>query len=388
MIAKLVAALILAAVAGPAFSAETARVVYLGLQDDPYYEPQRVYTGLSLKDRNRPLDGVRLAFRGTRILTRAIGIEFELQERLLGAEELAGAVRAAGDDGAIAVLLDLPADRMESLLATGSGNELLFNIRDGADRWRGADCNANLLHTMPSRSMLTDAMAQYLRFRRWTRILLLSGDALADGEEADAIRRSTAKFGLKIVADRDFVLTNDPRRRDLSNIALLTGPPAHDVIWLADAEGEFGRYVPYATYSPRPVVGAEGLSAVAWHWTWERHGAPQLNQRFRRIADRDMQMSDWAGWAAGQTVIEAVTKSGSTNPGTIVETIRSEEFAIDLYKGVRGSFRRWNGQLRQPILLATHNAVIASAPLEGFEHQVDTLDTLGFDEAESPCLRR
>jgi ABC transporter substrate binding protein (PQQ-dependent alcohol dehydrogenase system) len=386
MIARFLAALILLVAASPAWPAETALVVYLGVEGEAYYEPQRIYTGLSLKDRKRPVDGVRLAFRGTRILERALGIKFELREKLLGEEEhAADAVRMARENGALAVLLDLPGERLETLLAAEGGKGLLFNIRDSGDRWRGEDCDPALLHTMPSRSMLADAMAQYLRFRGWSRILLLSGDLPEDQEEAGAIRRSAAKFGLKIVADRDFVLTNDPRRRDLSNIALLTGPPAHDVIWLADTEGEFGRYVPYATYSPRPVVGSEGLSAVAWHWTWERHGAPQLNQRFRRIAERDMETPDWAGWAAGQAIIEAVTKSRSTDPSTIAEAIRSGDFAIDLYKGVRGSFRPWDGQLRQPILLATHNAVISSAPVEGFEHRVDTLDTLGFDEPESVC---
>ena len=189
------------------------------------------------------------------------------------------------------------------------------------------------------------------------------------------------------MAEREFALTNDPRRRDLSNIALLTGPPEYDVIWLVDADGEFGRYVSHATYYARPVVGSEGLGAMAWHWTWERHGAPQLNQRFRRLADRTMSSEDWAAWAAARAVIEAVSQTGSVEPSIVADTIRADDFALDLYKGVRGSFRKWDGQLRQPILLATHNAVIGVAPLEGFEHRLHTLDTLGFDETESRCTK-
>ncbi len=187
------------------------------------------------------------------------------------------------------------------------------------------------------------------------------------------------------MAAGEFALTNDPRRRDLSNIKLLTGRPAHDVIWLVDGAGEFGRYVPYATQSPRPVVGTEGLTARAWHWTWERNGAPQLNQRFRRLADRDMDEGDFAAWAGMRAVIEAGI--AATKGGAIRDIIRSEGFALDLYKGVRGGFRPWDGQLRQPILLVTHNAVIAAAPLDGFEHQRDTLDTLGVDARETACTR-
>ncbi|WP_212523854.1 branched-chain amino acid ABC transporter substrate-binding protein [Actibacterium sp. MT2.3-13A] len=387
-IARFCAALALLLAPLPAPAAERAWFVYLGLDGDPYYEPQPVYTGLSLKDRHRPVDGARLALKGTGVLERALGIDFEMQETLLGADASAvEAVRAAREGGALAVLLDLPEDRMEQVLAREGDKMLLFNIRHAADRWRGPDCAPMLLHTIPSRAMLSDALAQHLRSRGWTRILLLAGKAPEDRDEAEAIGRSAAKFGLRIVAERDFVLTNDPRQRGSSNIALLTGPPAHDVIWLADTEGEFGRYVPYATYSPRPVVGSEGLSAFAWHWTWERHGAPQLNQRFRRLAERDMEPEDWAAWIAASAVIQTVAQSGTADRLRIADLIRSGDFALDLYKGVRGSFREWNGQLRQPILLATHNAVIERAPVDGFEHRTDTLDTLGIDAPESRCPR-
>ena len=49
------------------------------------------------------------------------------------------------------------------------------------------------------------------------------------------------------------------------------------------------------------------------------------------------------------------------------------------------NFRPWDGQLRMPMMLATHNAVIAVAPLDGFLHQTNTLDTLGTDEPEHKC---
>jgi len=388
MIARLFVTFLLLACA-PALSADTARIVYLGVDSDAYYEPQPGYTGLSLKDHHRPVDGARLAIRESRVLGRAQGFSFELEEHLLEPDASAAqAVRAARKGGALAVLLDLPADQMEAVLATEGNKGLLFNIRHTNDRWRRADCATALLHTIPSRSMLSDALAQHLRSRGWTRVLLLSGDSSEDAEKAESIRRSAAKFGLQIVADRDFVLTNDPRRRDFSNIALLTGPPAHDVIWLADTQGEFGRYVPYATYSPRPVVGSEGLVAYAWHWAWERYGAPQLNQRFRRIADRDMTSSDWAAWVAARAIIESAVQTATIDPSVIAGAIHANDFAIDLYKGARGGFRRWDGQLRQPILLATHNAVISSAPIDGFEHRTDTLDTLGLDEPESLCRRQ
>ena len=61
------------------------------------------------------------------------------------------------------------------------------------------------------------------------------------------------------------------------------------------------------------------------------------------------------------------------------------EITIDGFKGNRLYFRDWDRQLRQPLLIATHNAVIERAPLQGFLHQTNNMDTLGFDRRDSRC---
>ncbi len=371
-----------------AFASEPARIVYIGSANDDFYEPQTVYTGLSLRDRKRPVDAAQVALRGTRILERALGLSFALDVVLMTPDQSpVTAVREARESGALAVLLDLPAEAMAAVAGPEGTEGLLFNIRHREALWRAEDCAPALLHTLPSHAMLSDALAQHLKFHGWQKILLLTGSGDENRLKAEAARQSAAKFGLNIVVQREFKLTNDPHQRNMSNIALLTGGVTHDVVWLIDSEGEFGRYVPYATQSPRPIVGSEGLSAHAWHWTLERYGAPQLNQRFRRDHGRDMTSEDFAAWAAVRAVVTAVTELRAADPKAVADHIRSEAFAMDLYKGVRGSFRTWNGQLRQPVLLATHNAVISIAPLTGFEHSINTLDTLGVDKPQSLCRR-
>lgn len=365
---------------------ENVKIVYLGVKDDRYYQPQPIYTGLSLKDRHRPIDGARTAMRGTRVLGRALGINFTLEELLLEPQaSVESAIIRASKAGTTAILLDIPESQMRKAINASPDGPVLFNIRNKDDHWRGDGCGANLLHTMPSRSMLTDALAQHLRHQNWSTVLVLFGNTLEDQKEVEAIRGSASKFGLKISAEKPFQVTNDPRLRKLSNIRLLTGDVRYDVIWIVDETGEFGRYVPFSSTLPRPIAGSEGLVATAWHWTWERHGAPQLNQRFRRKIGRDMKSLDWAAWTAVQAVIGAVRKSESTNQKEISAVLRSPELTLDLYKGVRGNFRNWDGQLRQPILLTTHNAVIATAPLDGFEHRSDKLDTLGIDQSQTKC---
>jgi ABC transporter substrate binding protein (PQQ-dependent alcohol dehydrogenase system) len=262
---------------------------------------------------------------------------------------------------------------------------LLFNIRHGADELRGRDCSPVLFHTIASDAMLMDGLAQYLSKKTWSDVLILEGGNEADQTLSAAFQEAARKFRLNVVDVRPFVLSNDPRLRDQTNVPLLTGDADYDVVFLADTLGEFGRYVPYQTYEARPVVGSEGLVPSAWHWTWERHGAPQLNQRFDRIAGRHMTDADYAAWAAVKSVVEAMVRTESRDIAVLRDFLRSDLFTLDTYKGAPGSFRRWDNQLRQAVLLHTHNAVIERAPIEGFLHQTNNLDTLGPDRPETAC---
>ena len=40
--------------------------------------------------------------------------------------------------------------------------------------------------------------------------------------------------------------------------------------------------------SAASVVGSSGLIPLGWHWSYLRHGAPQVNGRFEREFDRRM----------------------------------------------------------------------------------------------------
>ncbi len=367
---------------------ETFSFVYLQRAADPFYAPHRSYTGLTLRDRHRPLDGARTAEREGRVLGRVVGLRFKLERRSLEAgDDPTAAVEALHQDAETKVfLLDLPLTDIESLRPLLSRRDLIFfNIRHPDERLRGSDCAAGLFHTLPSNTMLMDGLAQFLSGKGWRKVLLLVGEEKSDRLLADAFIRSAQKFRLRVVGQRDFVLSNDPRQRDQNNVALLTSGKEYDVVFVADSVGEFGRYVPYNVREPRPVIGSEGLSAGAWHWTWERHGAPQLNQRFDRIAKRRMRAMDYAAWAALRSVIEAVVRTKSTDITTLRAYMTSSDFTFDAYKGVPTNFRPWDLQMRQPILLHTENAVIGRAPIEGFLHEKNNLDTLGTDQRESGC---
>ena len=165
----------------------------------------------------------------------------------------------------------------------------------------------------------------------------------------------------------------------------MTASEDYDALFLADTLGDFGRFVPYQQAKPRPVVGTEGLQASAWDAVAERYGAPQVNHRFERNAHRPMTDFDWAAWTAVRAVVEAVARTEAKTGPAIESALARIDLPIDVSKGVEGSFRPWDHQFRQSIMLHSGDAVIDYAPFEGFLHRRTPLDTLGVDEGEAAC---
>jgi ABC transporter substrate binding protein (PQQ-dependent alcohol dehydrogenase system) len=236
--------------------------------------------------------------------------------------------------------------------------------------------------------MRADAIAQFLAARSWNQALVLSGPRPQDKLQLDAFLRATKRYGVKVAKQTAFLLSTDPRERERSNVRLLTNDKAYDVVAVIDSDGEFARGVPYNTQWPRPVLGASGLVALAWHPQWDRNGGPQLTRRFARAAHRSMTGQDWAAWAAVKAVIGAVTESPKATVAEQLKLLRSGQVAVDGFKGPRLTFRAWDGQLRQPVFLGYADGVAAVAPFDGVMHPTEVLDTLGVDEKESLCKAR
>jgi ABC transporter substrate binding protein (PQQ-dependent alcohol dehydrogenase system) len=328
-----------------------------------------------------------MAIRESHVLGRALKMKFSLERgEAKTAAGLISMIERMVAAGVRYFLIDADAAMITALGAATMGWDLLlFNISEPADALRGAECRAQVMHVIPSHAMMTDALAQFLVTKKWRKVLVLKGPEGEDAAFAAAFEASARRFGVRIIASRDFVLGNDPREREKNNVALMTAEGNYDVVFVADTEGEFGRYVPYQTYRPRPIIGTEGLIAKAWHWAWERHGAPQLNQRFEKLAKRRMTGTDWAAWAAVKAVVEAAVRTKSADFKIVRTYLRGDQLTLDAYKGNPVSFRPWDNQLRQPILLGIHNAIIERAPLKGFLHPSENMDTLGYERGDNKC---
>jgi ABC transporter substrate binding protein (PQQ-dependent alcohol dehydrogenase system) len=154
---------------------------------------------------------------------------------------------------------------------------------------------------------------------------------------------------------------------------------------VADEQGQFGEYLDYRTWIPRPVIGTQGLVATSWHRAHEQWGATQIQNRFKERAGRWMEELDYGAYLAVRTIGEAATRVKSIELKPIKEYLLSDQFALQGYKGTPLSFRPWDHQLRQPVLLAAPRSLVAVAPIEGFLHPKTELDTLGYDQPETGC---
>ncbi len=360
---------------------------YLQVSDDPRYD-DRQGPGETVATPGRPIDGASMGVDEVNIDASISGRRYALIEEDADSDDaLAAKADALQQRGVHWILVDADDGAMARLARAERGKPvLLFNVSAPGDTLRGADCEADLVNVIPSRAMLADALAQFLLSRKWPQVLVLRGPQPADQADAAAFVQAARLYGLKIVATRDFVVSNDPRQRNADNLALLTGDASYDVVYVADNDGTFARSVPYATVHPRPVIGAAGLTPTAWSWAWERYGAPQVSHRFASRFGRQMDGSAWAAWIAVRAIDDAIRESqGARTTQAIDAYLLGPAMNIDGAKGPPMSFRSWDHQLRQPILLATADAVIADAPMPGFLHQTNVLDTLGFDRPETQC---
>jgi ABC transporter substrate binding protein (PQQ-dependent alcohol dehydrogenase system) len=379
--AVLAAALVLAATATHAVA---FKVVLLLPADDARLQRSALERGVLGRPTGPVIDALKVALGESQIELAGAGATLAI-DTVAVADANAAKVAAANADkaGAAALVSDLPA---AWTLAAADGSTLpVLNIATADDRLRGADCRRNLWHLGPSERMRADALAQTLVARKWTQVLLLGGPSEVDRERSAVAQASIKRYGLKLVASKPFKLSADPRERDLANPLLLT-QGSYDAVWVVDSDGEFAQMLPYRTALPRPVVGDGGLVALAWSSRFDRFGAPQVTRRLLKESGRRMEAHDWSAWMAGKALVAAAVAAPKGPNAAFAKALGGVE--VDGSKGVAMSFRAWDGQLRQPLLLTDGQAVIGSAPIEGVLHPKNTLDTLGADAPEKLCKAR
>ncbi|NDW52766.1 ABC transporter substrate-binding protein [Aliiroseovarius sp. PrR006] len=331
------------------------------------------------------LAGANLAVADNNTTGGFMGYQFVMETVDLAEGDLESARAALQGSDAPYVLLDMSAEEMISLV-DGTEARLFFNIRSYDDSLRGENCRATLLHTLPSYAMRADALMQFVLKKRWDTMALVTGNAAEDAKFAQALHKASKKFGMSFATEEPWVLDGDLRRQAGAEVPLLTQKLGdYDVLFVADEHNDFARYLAYNTWLARPVLGGDGLRATGWDRVNEQWGAAQLQSRFHELSGRNMQDVDYAAWAALRAVDEAHLRT-SFAPINDIRAFLLGGIELAGFKGRPLSFRNWNGQMRQPIGLTHASALVAMAPLEGFLHARNELDSLGADEPESQCI--
>ena len=342
---------------------------------------------------NDGIAGARLAIDDNNTTGKFLNQHFSLEElRIADGEDVAKAATALASHNGF-VIADLPVEALlKAADALRDRGTVLLNAGSIDDRLREEDCRPNVIHVAPTRSMLADALAQYLVWKQWKRWILVVGSHETDKLYAAALRRAAARFGAKIVQERIFEDTGGARRTD-SGVTLIQRQmpvftqqaPAYDVLVAADESEVFASYLPYRTWDPRPVAGSAGLVPTSWDAAHDQWGAIQMQNRFIKLNSRRMTALDMQAWTAVRMIGEATSRANSSQPKPVFDFLKGPDFSIAAFKGQGLTLRDWNLQLRQPILLVDGRMVVSVSPQEGFLHQVSELDTLGVDRPETRC---
>ena len=306
-------------------------------------------------------------------------------------------------DNVAAAVSDLLAQGLEIIVVSARAPELLavaemapdaliLNAGASDTALRNDKCRANLLHVTPSDAMRADAVAQFAVWKKWTRWLLVRGSNPADILQAEEYKRAANKFGIQVVEEREVLDTGGSRRADSGHVmvqrqipVLVQNPKRHDGVIAAEASDVFAPYLPFHLWDPRPVLGAAGLRPVSFNPAMESWGGTQFQSRFEKLAGRYVTEADYDAWLALRAVGEAVVRTGTADPDSLRAFMLGDAFELAAFKGQPVTFRAWNGQMRQPILLYDGRINASVSPQDGFLHPISLLDTLGTDRPETTC---
>ncbi len=368
---------------GASLAADTLRIGYIGQER----ERPPVLSNIDDYPEDEGVAGALLAIADNNTTGKFTNQLFVLEQHFLTLDEgPAEVIEEMVSKGIYFFVLDLPAKTLTKVLQSDlPSDRTFFNIAAEDRRFRDQECHPQLLHTALSRDMKSDALAQFLIKKRWKEWFVVTSPRPEDKLFVDAILRSAKKFGAKIVKQKTWDGNFDARRAAPAEVPLFTKGVDYDVLIVADEISDFGNYLLFQTFDPRPVAGTQGLTAKAWGRPLEQWGAVQLQERFLAQSNRWMRSRDYTSWLAVRAIGEAASRVKSDDYDEIDRYMRSDAFQLAGFKGRGMSFRKWNGQLRQPVSLMWSSALVAQTPIEGFLHRRTELDTLGLDLPESQC---
>lgn len=104
--------------------------------------------------------------------------------------------------------------------------------------------------------------------------------------------------------------------------------------------------IPGADFTAKP---GDTSRLELWHWSLERFGAEQLNERFRRRFDARMDSPAWTGWLALKIALDAALQARATNGPALFHRLADTRAQYDGQKGRPLRFDPDTRRLIQPL---------------------------------------
>lgn len=107
----------------------------------------------------------------------------------------------------------------------------------------------------------------------------------------------------------------------------------------------------YSLFPPHGATAAtdDSTRLELWHWSLERFGGEQLNERFRRRFGAPMDSPAWAGWFALKVALDAALHAHATNGAALVHQLADPHARYDGQKGRPLHFSPDTHRLIQPL---------------------------------------
>jgi ABC-type branched-subunit amino acid transport system substrate-binding protein len=289
---------------------------------------------------------------------------------------------------------------------------VFLNTMSRSEGLRGAKCHRLTFHVEASLAMYTDAMGQWLvRRAKQPRWGFLTPDSEAGAEMERLAKRALRRQGGTAVAREVVPASGRDYRAALAKLAKarpdvvimnLAGP---SLLQALAQLTELGLDVQVAGPAMKAVdfwqaepAKLTGVWPVLWFHGFRKYSGRELNKRLAARLGRPAESHTWASYTAMKAVWEAVLKSGGSDTASLVSFFEKGR-GVDAHKGQPLTFRPWDHQLRQPLMIIQSKVppkdakrwdifeLLGEVPLRGTpgENRAAILDTLGLSAAESRC---
>lgn len=305
---------------------------------------------------------------------------------------------------------------------TEAAGAVFMNVGAHEDVLRNELCRPSTFHVAASAAMYVDAIVPFVADTEGQRSWYLvavddQADALRDHVERTVVALGGALVGTASVEPGQFVFFDTIQDITSSGadgiVVALPAEEADQFVTQAQLLGVGARValVPSLRAQTREflfrsVQGAPEIAATErpalWDAALEVGGAADLNDRYASRNGAPMEAAAWATHAAILMLHQAATIGAGGSAEALIEYLSAATTSFDVGKGADASFRPWDHQLRQPLVLVRPRAdavwgsrasiriglasVVGMMPsLDEIARDETVLDRLGQDAGSSRC---